>query len=303
MRTSGRDLGARFGAAAIAGLGLLLALTATLGPPPAPSTAPGATLLIRVPDLVAMVVLGLLAVAVLLLFSLQGRRRRREDEAELARASVRSRRPGAVLASVPVALLLLALVYLTWTRWSPGAGHPLAAPLAAIAGLLELLAQARKPPTSVPAYDHALAALALLLALATFALMVLVVLAEPLVRWWAGRAERAVAPPRDDAPGERLDDAGADPDARAAIIRAYRRFELALAAARVMRPAWQTPAEFMRTALAQAPMPSPPVERLTALFELARFSDRPLGAEARDAACACVAEIRTALATGPPHAR
>ena len=38
-----------------------------------------------------------------------------------------------------------------------------------------------------------------------------------------------------------------------------------------------------------------PSERLTALFELARFSERPLGAEARDAACDCLDAITTAL--------
>jgi hypothetical protein len=51
----------------------------------------------------------------------------------------------------------------------------------------------------------------------------------------------------------------------------------------------------MRAALARLPVPAPPVERLTTLFELARFSDRRLDAEARDAACDCLDEIQTAL--------
>jgi hypothetical protein len=38
-----------------------------------------------------------------------------------------------------------------------------------------------------------------------------------------------------------------------------------------------------------------PVRRLTALFEVARFSAHPLGLEARDAACDCLDEIGTAL--------
>ena len=51
----------------------------------------------------------------------------------------------------------------------------------------------------------------------------------------------------------------------------------------------------MRTTLARLPLPAAPVARLTALFELARFSDRPLGADARDAACDCLDEITSAL--------
>jgi AcrR family transcriptional regulator len=90
------------------------------------------------------------------------------------------------------------------------------------------------------------------------------------------------------------------PDARAAIIRAYGRFEHALAAARAPRAPWQTPAEFMRTTLARLPVPVPPVERLTALFEIARFSNRPVDAQARDTACDCLDEINAALDTEPP---
>jgi hypothetical protein len=80
-----------------------------------------------------------------------------------------------------------------------------------------------------------------------------------------------------------------------AIVLAYARFEAALATARAPRSSWQTPAEFMRTTLARLPLPAAPVERLTALFELARFSDRPLGGEARDAACDCLDAITSAL--------
>jgi hypothetical protein len=92
-----------------------------------------------------------------------------------------------------------------------------------------------------------------------------------------------------------LDDLRAEPDPRVAIIRAYDRFERALADVRAPRAPWQTPAEFMRTTLVRLPIPVPPVERLTTLFEVARFSDRPLGAEARTAACDCLDEITTAL--------
>ena len=283
------------------GAGLVLAMAATVGPSPAPTAAPGASLVLRLPEVVWMIVLGLSALSLLLLLSMQRPRRPTEDEAEAGKT--RPPRPSALLASVPILLLMILFIYLAWTRWAPGTGHPLDAPLAAIAGLLELLAQARKAPTSVPAFDYALAGLALLLAFGTFALMVLVVFAERIVRWWDGPAPGGTGSPLDVAVSESLDDLRSEPDARAAIIRAYRRFELALSAARMPRPAWQTPAEFMRSVLAEASMPSAPVQRLTSLFELARFSERPLGADARAAACDCLDEVKTALETDPTHAR
>ena len=292
----------RLRACAVAGVGLLLALAATVGPSHAPGGAPGATLLIRLPETVWMVVLGLFALSLLLLLSLQRPRRPTDDESDTGKAR-RPPHPSALLASLPMLLLLILFIYLFWSRWAPGTGHPLEAPLAAIAGLLELLAQARKPATSVAAFDYAVAGLALLLALATTALMVLVVFAERIVRWW-DRPGPAPADPRLDlAVAESLDALRAEPDARAAIIRTYRRFELALSAAHVPRAAWETPAEFMRTVLGRALIPATPVERLTALFELARFSDRPLGADARTAACDCLDEVKTSLETESLHAR
>jgi hypothetical protein len=290
----------RLRAGAMAGAGLVLALAATVGPSPAPTAAPGASLLLRLPEVVWMIVLGLAALSLLLLLSMQRPRRPTEDEAEAGKT--RPPRSSAVLASLPILLLMILFIYLAWTRWAPGTGHPLDAPLAAIAGLLELLAQARKAPTSVPAFDYAVAGLVLLLAFGTFVLMVLVVFAERIVRWWDGPGGGTVLR-LDVAVAESLDDLRAEPDARAAIIRAYRRFELALSAARMPRPAWQTPTEFMRSVLAEASMPSAPVQRLTSLFELARFSERPLGADARAAACDCLDEVKSALETDPTHAR
>ena len=289
----------RLRAGAVAGAGLLLALAATVGPSPAPRAAPGASLLLQIPEVVWMVVLGLSGLSLLLLLSLQRPRRPTEDEAEPEKTRHRPH-PFALLASLA---LMLLLIYLAWSHWAPGAGHPLDAPLAALAGLLDLLAQARKPPTSVPAFDYAVAGLALLLAFTTFALMLLVVFAERIMQWWAAPARGGAGPRLEDAVVESLDDLRAEPDARAAIIRTYRRFELALSAARVPRAAWQTPAEFMRTVLGRALIPATPVERLTALFELARFSDRPLGADARTAACDCLDEVKTALETESLHAR
>jgi hypothetical protein len=283
--------------------GLLLLLAATAGPPPAPSTAPGATVAIRINDSVAMVIVGLFALSILLFLSLQRRRRPEGDEEPGERDPSLPRRRSAMYAALPFLLLLVTLIYLAWTRWAPGGPHPLEAPLAALSGLLGMLAQAQKPPTSLPLFDYAVAGLILALALATCALMVVLVFAERIMRWLARPRHAGRAAALDAAAAESLEDLRTDPDARAAIIRAYRRFELALAAVRVTRLAWQTPSEFMRTALRESAVPAPAVERLTGLFELARFSDHALGADARDAAYGSLDAVRAALATETADAR
>jgi Domain of unknown function (DUF4129) len=290
----------RLRAGALAGLGLAVALGATLGPAPAPDTEPGASLVVRVPDLVAMLVVGLLALSLVLFLSLQRRPRPSEDELSIPREPT-GRHGRAALVALPFVLLLTALAAFTWARWTPEGGHPLEAPLAALAGLLDLLAHARKPPTSVRLFDYAVGGLLLLFALATFVLLLFVVFAERLLRWrMRGRAD---ARPLVAAVEESLEDLRRQRDVRAAIIGAYRRFELALAAARMPRAAWQTPAEFMRAALIHVAVPGPAVQRLTTLFELARFSDRPLGLDARDDACDCLDAVRAALDTEAPGAR
>jgi hypothetical protein len=282
----------RLGALAVTGSGLTLALAATVAPLPPAAGAPGASLVVRLPDAARLLVLALLAGSVILLLGLQRPRRRPEDEQPESRDP---RRPSmwAALLSLPILLSLSALVYLVWYRGYAGDGDPLRTAFARIAELLELLATARKAPTSSPVFDVAITSLAVLLSLAIFAAMVLITLADRLHRR-AGQAVTETAP-LDEAIADSLDDLRAESDPRVAIIRAYRRFEHALSAARAGRAPWQTPSEFMRAALARLPVPAPPVERLTTLFELARFSDRRLGAEARDAACDCLDEIQTAL--------
>jgi hypothetical protein len=282
----------RLGLGAVIATGLLLVLAATVGPLPAPAGDPGAKVMIRLPDAVRVVVLGLLVLSTIILFSLQ--RRRRPTEETLASSPAAPRFPPWAAALVSLLLVVLAW-YLVWRYWSGPDGQPIEKAFAAIAGLLDLLTLPQKPPTSIPSLELAIAALLLLLALAVFAVMVLVAMADRLEKWWTQR-DGAVRPP---AVPETLAliqaDLRTEPDARVAIIRAYGRFERALAAARAPRAAWQTPAEFMRTTLARLPVAAAPVRRLTALFEVARFSTHPLGAEARDAACDSLDEIGTAL--------
>jgi hypothetical protein len=283
----GEGWGAQARAGAVIVAGLLLALAATAGPLAPAGDAPGASLDVRLPDLVRTAVLVLLALSALLLLAVRPR-----PTAGDPLPSGPPRRRSAWTALLPFVVVAAAAWYVSSHSWSETDGHPLERAFSTIAGLLDLLARARKPPTSVPALDYTIAALVLLFALAVFALMVLMTVAE---RWWPGRA--AAAPPPPAVGAEDLDDLRAEPDPRAAIVRAYGRFEHALAAARAPRAPWQTPTEFMRATLARHWVPASPVTRLTALFELARFSDRRLDPDARTAACDCLDEITTALET------
>jgi len=291
----------RLGAGAVIATGLLLVLAATVGPLPAPAGVPGAKLVIRLPDVVRVLVLGLLALSAVILLALQ-RRRPTDETAGPARAS----RPLAPWAATVVALLPLLLVVVGWylvQRWAGPDGQPIEKAFAAIAGLLDLFTLADKPPTSIPSLDLAIAAVLVLVTLGIFALMVLVALADRIEAWWAERGGPGRAPAGSETLARIQADLRREPDARVAIIRAYGRFERALAGARAPRAVWQTPAEFMRTTLARLPGAAAPVGRLTALFEIARFSAHPVGPGARDAACDCLDEIGTALEEDAARAR
>jgi hypothetical protein len=106
-----------------------------------------------------------------------------------------------------------------------------------------------------------------------------------------------------DHPGEQLTaavdkslaDLRREPDARVAITKIYRNFERVLAGVAVPRPPWQTPTEFMRSALAKLPLPAGPVGGLTRLFEIARFSRHPVGEAERETAWRVLIEIRAKL--------
>jgi uncharacterized protein DUF4129 len=292
----------RLGAGIVIATGLLLVLAATVGPLPAPADDPGAKVVIRLPDAVRVLVLGLLALSAVILVSLQ--RRRPTDDTPGPSPPPRRLPPwaAALVSLLPLLLVVLAW-YLVWRYWTGGDGQPIEKAFAAIAGLLDLLTLADKPPTSIPSLDLAVAALLVLLTLGIFGLMVLVALADRLEAWWAARGDIGRAPAGPETFAAIQADLRAEPDARRAIIRAYGRFERALAGARAPRAVWQTPAEFMRTTLARFPRAAVPVRRLTALFEVARFSAHSLGTEARDAACDCLDQIGTALEEDATRAR
>ena len=289
-------------ARATIGVGLLLALAATLAPLPPAAGAPGASLTVRLPGAVQVAALTLLALSALLLVLLQ--RPRRPGEDEIAHARVQRRPPAwaALLSLLPFVALLGGAWYIAAYRTPGDEAHPIERALNAITGLMDLLALARKPATSMPFFDATIAAIVLVLALGVFALLLLVTLAPRLETWLAGRERSAPAAARDDGVAP-LRDPRAEPDPRRAILLAWARFERALETAGAPRAPWQTPAELARAAIVQRPLPDAPVRRLTALFELARFSDRTLGPEARAAACESLDAVAAALEENAARAR
>ena len=66
----------------------------------------------------------------------------------------------------------------------------------------------------------------------------------------------------------------------------------------IERKPWHTPMEFMHEALPRLPVPRGAVPTLTGLFELARFSHRPLGPRERDRALDALDEIKAATEAG-----
>jgi len=289
-------------ASAMIGGGLVVALAATIAPLPPPADAPGASLTVRLPALVQMAVLALFALSALLLLFLQ-RRRPPEDDAAPLRTQRRPSAWAAFVALLPFVVLVGVAWYVVARRGPGGNVHPIERAFNALVGLADLLVLARKPPITLPYFDPTIAALVLTLALALFALLLLVTFAERLAAWWAARGAGAPAPAARRGAVVRLGDPRLEADPRVAIVLAWARFEGALAAARAPRAPWQTPAELARAALARLPLPRPAAERLTALFELARFSNRALGADARVAACDSLDEITTALEEDAARAR
>jgi Domain of unknown function (DUF4129) len=86
-----------------------------------------------------------------------------------------------------------------------------------------------------------------------------------------------------------------DPDPRRASIRAYARMEAVLARGGVPRRPSETPLEYIDGALRALSVPAAPARSLTDLFEVAKFSDRPIDASMKQRAIDCFLDIRSAL--------
>ena len=284
------------GAAAAAGAGLFLALTALLAASRDPEDMPSFRLRLEVPDslLLASGIAFTLAIAIVFAIALSRDRRR---EAELEREEEPSKRPWwlrMLLRALPLLPLLATLVVfsvgwqyvetslLAWSRLMMFAGA-------------DGTSGAETPVVALPWLGWLVGLVALLAGLAALTMALVLLFAERIARWWGARERADAAEPLSEAVQDGLDDLASEADARAAIIRCYRRFERVTARARVPRAPWQTPDEFMRETLRRLELPFAAVDRLTRLFELARFSRHALGSPERDAARACLEDIRSAV--------
>jgi len=115
-------------------------------------------------------------------------------------------------------------------------------------------------------------------------------------RLGAGGGERRAAPEvLAAALDESLDDIRADPDLRRAIIAAYARMEIALAAAGLPRQPAEAPFEYVERALLSLDTSAAAVHTLTDLFVWARFSQHEPEPSMRDDAVEALVAVRDEL--------
>jgi hypothetical protein len=281
----------------VASLGLLAVLAALLARHrDLEATAPAIRVTFTVPEaLVAATTIVIAVTAIVMLVAARSRRAAEDDEEQPERETFRRTWWGQVLAPVIAMIPVLAIVIVLWMD-----GGRLASELLAFGRWLNGGAGAVDPASApvvvpLPWLGWTVGLVALVVALLMLACALVVLFAERVATWLSGPVEPAEAEALLEVVDEGLDDLADEPDPRAAIIAAYRRFERAAARARVRRAPWQTAGEFMREAQRHLPIPALAVERLTRLFERARFSDHPVHARDRDLARACLEEIRAAL--------
>jgi len=271
-----------------------------------PEGGPALRLVARVPDPLVSLALAsgtLAALLVLWLLVPRGVRRRRrkgDEEFELYHE------PQKVRAWVAIALVMALLApfaaggYALVRGWMPPAlGH-------GARSLSHSGEASPRLPAAVPivapvnaasprAWTAAVAAVCVVAGLGSLVIVSWLLFGDGLARWWAGPLPEGSPRMLAQAVEESLFDLAREPDARRAIIRCYRRFEELLAVSRLPRAPWLTPTEFMREALGRRRLPRRAVERLTWLFQVARFGDQTLEAADRSAALESLGEIRASL--------
>ncbi len=94
---------------------------------------------------------------------------------------------------------------------------------------------------------------------------------------------------------ESLAELRAEPDPRRAIIAAYAHMERALAAAGLPRRPAEAPLEYLERALVDLDATAASASRLTDLFRVAKFSDHPLDAQAKEDAIDALEAVRDEL--------
>jgi hypothetical protein len=280
----------------VAGAGLLLAFAALMDTSRGPADAlPTMRVTFTVPEglLVASGVVLLLA---WLFLMVAARGRRKPDDEPDPESPVQWPWWRQALAQIALVAPLIATAVVLWIDDGRLANAVLALGRAFFGGADVLRDGADESPViSLPWVGWSVGFLALGIALFTLAVALLALFSDRLIAWWLARRADAEATEMADAVDESLDDLGDGADARAAIIRCYRRFEQVAARARVRREPWQTAGEFMGDLLRRLAVPDRAVERLTRLFEVARFSEHPLGPAERDLARGCLEDIRVAL--------
>jgi hypothetical protein len=290
------------GWAVVAVAGLMLALVATLGPPKGPVVgSPAVRLVITLPDSLQMAIFGLFALVALLVLTLlfpRGLRRRKKDEDEFELA-YEGPKPSVwvVIALLGLTLLPLALAgYLFWLKWTPFEQGVLSGPLSSVPRPRPFPPppEAVRPMAGSPVFTGAVAALALVAGLGALGLVLWIYLGDRIIGGWVGPSAR----PREglaEAVEESLESLRREPDPRRAIILCYRRFEQVLARSGLARAPWKTPSEFLGETLRRFAVPPDAVTILTRLFEVSRFSHHPVGQAERNAAVGSLIEIKAAL--------
>lgn len=151
------------------------------------------------------------------------------------------------------------------------------------------------PPDVPPAFDWAAAVLVVL----TLAVAAFVAWRRYRVHRTAAGRRRALASELAAVVSDTLDDLRLDADPRRAVIQAYARMERVLAVHGLGRRAAEAPREYLVRALREAGRLSPAaLERLTALFEEARFSTHEISPAMRADAVDALVEVRRELIVG-----
>ena len=269
---------------------------------PRVSGADDITGVIRLPWLVTWIIIVLFSLAALVLVVdvVRRMRSRRHGEDEEAPGREEAPRPPWLVALTQILSLLnfIVIVYLLWKNVLP-----LTDLMALGAGFGSAIALPQERAVDAPFFiTWTFAVVALVGGSGALAFALWLTSSDRLAKWWEGDADDPAPPPFVEAVDESVEDLRAEPDARRAIIRCYARFERAAAASGLERRPWHTPMEFMREALSRLPAPRGAVRALTGLFELARFSDRPLGPEERDRALDALDDIKAAIDMGRPDA-
>jgi hypothetical protein len=240
--------------------------------------------------LLVLVVLGIPVLAVLLFF-------RRHAQVELERLGVRRKRGALGTATVLVAVGLLIAISLKIAADRTGE-QPLRIPTVSTNPAdgetgSQVLDEPYRP-------RFATAAVAVVLGVAAAAAAAALLSARARRRRLGDAQELALV--LADVLEETLDDLRAEPDPRRAVIAAYARLERALAAYGLPRRPAEAPGEYLQRIFADLDVGRRSVERLTALFTQAKFSQHEIGPATKEEAIAALETVREELRTAEARA-